>query len=267
MIVESYHDVSGHRLRVLKALERPGVPLLIFNGIGASADMLRPLLSSLESAVLTFDLPGIGASSAGWLPKRMAQLASLAHELIESLGIGRCHIMGISWGGGLAQQFARQFPKQTERLILAATATGHIMLPPSPMVMLKLATPLRYMSASYFRRIAGDIYGGDFRNSPQRTEAHSKQMAPPSLWGYLSQLYALTGWTSVFWLDEIKAPTLVMAGEDDPIVPLANARFLANRLPNARLSTYDCGHLFMLTRLTRVSAEIDEFLLQPTAAY
>ncbi len=260
MIVESYHHVSGHRLRVLKALERAGKPLLIFNGIGASADMLRPLLNSLESPVLTFDLPGTGASPAGLLPNRMKQLASLSRGLLKSLGINRCHIMGISWGGGLAQQFARQFPKVTERLILAATATGHIMLPPSPLVMLKLATPLRYMSASYFRSIAGDIYGGDFRNSPERTEAQARQMTPPSIWGYLSQLYALTGWTSIFWLGEIKAQTLVMAGDDDPIIPLANARLLAKRLPNAQLSIYDCGHLFVLTRLKRACAEINEFL-------
>ena len=173
MIVESYHDVSDYRLRVLKALDRPGKPLLIFNGIGASADMLRPLLNGLESPALTFDLPGIGASPAGLIPKRMHQLASLALELLNSLGIERCHVMGISWGGGLAQQFAHQFPKRTERLILAATATGHIMLPPSPRVMLKLATPLRYLSTRYFRSIAGDIYGGDFRDSPKRTEAHA----------------------------------------------------------------------------------------------
>ncbi|MCZ6853437.1 MAG: alpha/beta fold hydrolase [Gammaproteobacteria bacterium] len=260
MIVESYHDVNGQRIRVLNSLDRPGLPLLIFNGIGASADMLRPLLNSLECPVLTFDLPGVGGSPAGLLPKRMAQLASLAHTLLESFSIERCHIMGISWGGGLAQQFAHQFPEQTQRLILAATATGHIMVPPRLSVMFKLATPLRYLSARYFRSIAGDIYGGDFRDSPKRTETHSRQMTPPSVWGYLSQLYALTGWTSIFWLGEIKAQTLVMAGDDDPIVPLANARLLAHRLPNARLSIYDCGHLFILTRLERARAEIDAFL-------
>ncbi|MCZ6619917.1 MAG: alpha/beta fold hydrolase, partial [Gammaproteobacteria bacterium] len=152
------------------------------------------------------------------------------------------------------------------RLILAATATGHIMVPPSPMVMLKLATPLRYLSARYFRSIAGDIYGGDFRDSPQRREAQVRRMAPPSMWGYFSQLYALTGWTSIFWLGEIKTRTLVMAGDDDPIIPLANARLLANRLPNARLSIYDCGHLFLLTRLNRASTEIDEFLFESTGS-
>ena len=126
----------------------------------------------------------------------------------------------------------------------------------------KIGQPIRNLSKPGDDSIAGDIYGGDFRNSPERTEAQVRQMTPPSIWGYLSQLYALTGWTSIFWLGEIKARTLVMAGDDDPIIPLANARLLAKRLPNAQLSIYDCGHLFMLTRLKRASAEINEFLLE-----
>ncbi|MDH3642362.1 MAG: alpha/beta fold hydrolase, partial [Gammaproteobacteria bacterium] len=154
----------------------------------------------------------------------------------------------------------RQYPLLTERLILAATATGQIMLPPNPAVMLRMATPLRYLSAGYFKRIAGEIYGGDFRRSAARVEQHVRLMAPPSVRGYLSQLYALTGWTSLFWLHEVDVPALVLAGDDDPIIPLANARLLVNRLPNAELTVYDCGHLFILTRLEQVSADINEFL-------
>lgn len=259
-IVESYRDVSGHQLRVLHALERPGTPLLIFNGIGASADMLRPLLQNIHAPVITFDLPGVGASRAAIVPKRMRQIAELARDLIVELGLDCVSVMGISWGGGVAQQFARQYPLHTERLILAATATGQLMLPPNPSVILRMATPLRYLSAGYFKRVAGDIYGGDFRKSTDRVEHHVRLISPPSIWGYLSQLYALAGWTSLFWLHEVRAPALVLAGDDDPIVPLANARVLANRLPDARLNIYDCGHLFVLTRLEQVSADINEFL-------
>jgi poly(3-hydroxyalkanoate) depolymerase len=175
--------------------------------------------------------------------------------------------MGISWGGGLAQEFARKFPNRVERLVLAATSSGHLMVPPNLSVMLKMATPLRYLSAGYFRSIAGQIYGGDFRQDPDRAERHARLMTPPSVWGYLSQIYALTGWTSLFWLHRITAPTLVLAGEDDPIIPLVNARIITARLPNARLSTYDCGHLFVLTRLEAVSAEIDGFLTEGVSDY
>lgn len=261
MIRDRFLGVDGHRLRVVTELDRPGTPLFIFNGIGASAGLLHPLFETLSVPVVTFDLPGIGGSSRSLVPRRMFQFAGLARGLLETLDIDRCHVMGISWGGGLAQQFAWQYPEVTDRLILAATSPGTLMVPPSPSVMLRMATPWRYLSAGYFRRIAGEIYGGDFRRDEVLRERHARRMTPPSIIGYLGQLYALSGWTSLPFLHRIQAPALVMAGEDDPIIPLANARLLARRLPDARLSLYDCGHLFLLTRLDRVCGEIDGFLL------
>ena len=260
MIKDHFRDVDGQQLRVVSALDRPGTPLLIFNGIGASAGLLHPLFETLKVPVITFDLPGVGGSSPSLFPRRLWQFARLAHRLIEDLGITRCHVMGISWGGGLAQQFAFQFPETTDRLVLAATSTGALMIPPKLSVMLRMATPLRYFSARHFRDIAGDIYGGDFRTDEVLREKHARRMTPPTLIGYIGQLYALSGWTSLFWLHRIKAPTLVMAGQDDPIVPLGNARMLERGLPNAELRIFDCGHLFVLTRRKQVCAEIDEFL-------
>jgi poly(3-hydroxyalkanoate) depolymerase len=262
-IEETYSDVAGHRLRILTSLDRPGRPLLIFNGIGASAGLLRPLLLKLKNPALTFDLPGIGGSRQSLVPRRMRNLADLAVDVLDQLGIERCHVMGLSWGGALAQQFAYQHPARTDRLVLAATSTGHMMIPPRPSVLVRMATPLRYLDAGYFRRIAGHIYGGDFRHDPERAARHARLMSPPSIAGYLGQLYALTGWTSLFWLHRVQAPGLVLAGRDDPVIPLANARLLANRLPQATLKTYDCGHLFVLTRLEQVSADIDAFLEAP----
>lgn len=260
VIRDHFRDVDGHRLRVVAELDRPGTPLLIFNGIGASAGLLHPLFVNLSVPVLTFDIPGVGGSRTSLVPRRMWQFARLARKLLADLGIDRCHVMGISWGGGLAQQFAWQFPEVTERLVLAATSTGSVMVPPSLSVIARMATPMRYLSAGHFRRIAGDIYGGDFRKDELLRERHARRMTPPSIVGYLSQLYALSGWTSLLWLHQVRAPALVMAGEDDPIIPFANAKLLHARLPNAELSVFDCGHLFVLTRVERVCSEIDEFL-------
>jgi poly(3-hydroxyalkanoate) depolymerase len=268
MIRDEVRDIDGHRLRVVTELDRSGTPLLIFNGIGASAGILHPLFVNLRVPVLTFDLPGIGGSSTSLLPRRLSQFANLAHRVLDELGIARVHVMGISWGGGLAQQFARQFPDTTDRLVLAATSTGAVMIPPKLTVMARMATPLRYLSAGYFRRIAGDIYGGDFRRDDVLAEHHARRMSPPSVIGYLGQLYALSGWTSLFWLHRIEAPVLIMAGEDDPIIPVANARILHRQIPNAELSLFDCGHLFVLTRIERVCRELDAFLSieeRPTA--
>jgi len=154
---EEIRLVNGNALRVLSTHVDQAPYLLIFNGIGASADLLRPLISALEMSVITFDLPGVGSSPAQFWPRRMHQNADLAQQLLDDLGIEQCHVMGISWGGGLAQEFARRYPGSTQKLILAATSTGHLSLPPSIMVMLHMVTPLRYLSAGYFNRIAGDI--------------------------------------------------------------------------------------------------------------
>ena len=270
-ITHSFRSIGGDRLRI--AATNPagasGPPLLIFNGIGASTELLEPLMRRLTGvATLTFDLPGVGASQPSMLIRRLPGYSQLARDLLDDLGIAKAHVMGVSWGGGLAQQFTRQYPERVERLVLAATSTGHLMVPPRPSVMLRMMTPLRYLSAGYFKAVAGAIYGGDFRNDNVLTERHARRMPPPTIAGYLNQLWALAGWTSVHWLHEIKQPTLVMAGNDDPIVPLVNARLLARLIPNARLDIFDCGHLFLLTRLERSAAALHEFLLtdQPATA-
>jgi len=139
------------------------------------------------------------------------------------------------------------------------------MVPPRPSVILRMATPLRYLSAGYFKRVAGAIYGGDFRTDDALAERYVRRMAPPTVLGYLNQLYALTGWTSVHWLHTLSQPTLVMAGSDDPIVPLVNARLLARLIPDARLEVFDCGHLFLLTRLAQSVETIESFLLNGAA--
>lgn len=263
-IYHSYEIVDGEHLRV--AVTRPAnareTPLLIFNGIGASLDTIEPFMRRITHyRVITFDLPGIGGSDPSRKMRRMPGFAKLATQLLDKLGIYRVNVMGVSWGGGLAQQFALDHKHRCKKLILAATSTGQIMVPPSPVVMLHMATPLRYLSSRYFKRIAGTIYGGDFRNDPGLRDRYTRLMAPPSLIGYLNQLYAMSGWTSVLQLHNIGQPTLVMAGEDDPIVTIRNAHLLCRLIPNATLKVFDCGHLFILTRLAQCVSAIEDFLL------
>ncbi len=260
----SFRDVDGERLHVADTLQ-PGdegrTPLLVFNGIGASTRLLAPLLKRLVAhRVILFDVPGVGASRAALRVRRLPALADLAAELLDQLGIERTNVLGVSWGGGLAQEFAHRHAARCERLVLAATSTGHVMVPPSPLVMLRMATPLRYFSAGYAKAVAASLYGGDLRRDTARVDEHVRRMEPPSWWGYASQLYALAGWTSLPWLHRLAAPTLVMAGRDDPLIPLVNARLLARLIPNAELEIYDCGHLFLLTRLEQVVPRLDRFL-------
>ena len=81
--------------------------------------------------------------------------------------------------------------------------------------------------------------------------------------GYYLQLAAMSGWTSIHWLHRLKMPTLIMAGADDPLIPMVNPRLMHRLMPNAELKVFDCGHLFLLTRNDQAAAAIDEFLDRP----
>jgi len=86
----------------------------------------------------------------------------------------------------------------------------------------------------------------------------------PSLGGYFAQLYAITGWSSVPWLPRLPQRTLVIAGDDDPIVPLANGRILNRLIPDARLHIVrGGGHLFLLERPADIAALVTDFLTAP----
>ncbi len=75
---------------------------------------------------------------------------------------------------------------------------------------------------------------------------------------------AFLGWSSLWWLPTLRQPTLVLAGRDDPLVPLINARILAWLIPGARLEVFDDGHLFLMTGARRVTPMIREFLAAPS---
>lgn len=134
------------------------------------------------------------------------------------------------------------------------------MVPAHPSVLLKMATPRRYLDREHASRIAGDIYGGVFRNDPTVAERTLRHVRFSSRRGYYLQLAAACGWTSLPWLFLLRQPTLVMAGADDPIVPTINARILQWLIPDARLEILDCGHLFLVTLPAQSARIVDAFL-------
>lgn len=179
--------------------ERP--PLLLFNGIGANWKLAKPFIHALnKTAIIIFDVPGIGASPLSSLPYRPSTLARLAAHLVTQLGHRQVDVAGVSWGGGIAQQFAHQHGAICRKLILAATSPGAIMVPGRPSVLWKLATPRRYVDRDYMRLIAPEIYGGAFKHDQELALRHAQSMFGGSSLGYLYQLLAVTGWTSLPWL-------------------------------------------------------------------
>jgi poly(3-hydroxyalkanoate) depolymerase len=236
-------------------------PLLLFNGIGANWQLARPFLDALTSTTaIIFDVPGVGGSPRPLLPYRPSTLARLAAGLVAELAYAEIDVAGLSWGGAIAQQFAHQYPKLCRRLVLAATAPGVTMVPASLSVLRKMATPRRYTDKDYMSKIAADIYGGAFRKDPSLIGQHAAAMHGARKLGYLYQLLAVTGWTSLPWLWSLRQPTLVLMGRDDPLVPPINGRILAGLIPNAELRMIDDGHLFMVTRPAETAALIEAFL-------
>ena len=267
MVDIRYVELDGVRLRT--SIRGVGRPLLLLTGIGASLDLSAPFEHALNAhgvQTIAADAPGTGASTRYRRPRRMPGLARTFELMLDALEYEQVDVLGVSFGGILAQQLAHQAPSRVRRLVLAATGAGVAGLggvPGSPRAMLALATPHRYQSHDNFRRIAGALYGGQARRDPDALLHGS--IAPfsmsPSVRGYIDQLYAISFWSGLPWLWRLPQPTLVLAGDDDPIVPAINGRILAAVIPNAEIEIIrGAGHLFLLERPAEIATLVADFL-------
>ncbi|TQN41163.1 poly(3-hydroxyalkanoate) depolymerase [Blastococcus colisei] len=258
--------VGGRTLRVsVRRGTDAGVPaLLLMNGIGASLEVLQPFVDALDRrrSVIRFDVPGVGGSPRPVVPYNLSTFSPVVSGMLGRLGFDDpVDVLGLSWGGGLAQHFAVQHRRRVRRLVLAATGTGSLMVPADPRVLAKMLTPRRHRDPEYARSIAGEIYGGTMRDDPARAARalHSASRLGPRR-GYYYQLAASTGWSSLPFLRLIRQPTLIVAGNDDPIIPVVNARIMARLIPDARLHLYDGGHIALVTEAGELAPVIEEFL-------
>jgi poly(3-hydroxyalkanoate) depolymerase len=239
--------------------------LLIITGIGAGLELAEPFEEELLArgrATISFDAPGVGGSSAYPRPRRMSGVARTVEAMLTALGHERVDVLGVSMGGLVAQQLAHQAPHRVRRLVLAATAPGVGGVPGSPWVLARLASPRRYREPEHLAKIAGQIYGGRYRRDPAAARHHTDAHLASTSWrGYLGQLYAVTGWSSLPWIWRLPQPTLVLAGGDDPIVPVINAHILTALIPRARAHVAaDLGHLFLLEEPAEMAQLVNDFL-------
>jgi pimeloyl-ACP methyl ester carboxylesterase len=255
-------SIHGRRLRVAKWNDSDqaseSLPLLVFSGIGMNLELLEPLARALAPRrVVSFDMPGIGQSPDPLVPYNAVTMALAASALLDRLGIARVDVLGISWGGGIAQQFALQHRAKAGRLTLAATSAGMMAAPGNLSLLSRLFDPTEYTLGKAFQRNLAMLYNGGGKATPVSLNAAT----PPSPAGILGQLAALAGWTSVPLLPLLDVPTLILAGDEDEVVPPINSRFLHALIPGSEL-TIVCGggHLFMLSHLAEFVAELNRFL-------
>jgi len=237
----------------------------VLNGIGAALDLLDPFVDALpaDREVIRLDPPGIGGSPDVVLPYHLTTFAPVVGDLVTALGHDRVDVLGYSWGGELAQQLAVARPAQVRRLVLVATTTGALSVPARPRVLSRFFLPRWPDDPAAALAVAADLYGGTVRSHPERAAAALESIAGSlhrSRRGYALQLAATVGWTSLPVLRLIRAPTLVVAGDDDPIIPPLNATILGRGIPDARVVHHPGGHLAIVTEAQELAGAVEEFL-------
>ena len=248
-----------------------GPPLLLIPGLGATRVVFAPLIPLLTPwfRVAVYDQRGIGASQVTPGPYTTAQLGADAAAVLDGLGIDRAYILGASFGGMVAQELAIADPHRVDGLVLAATGPGRgrLVQPPSQAASDALLGKGARTPEDAYRIACTVLYSRHFQEeNPEVIEAQIRDRASRPIDGraFKAQLAASRGHDALDRLASITAPTLVMHGGDDEVVPAANAQLLAERIPGARLIVFDgAGHLFFHEEPERTALAVRTFLLPP----
>src|SRR6516225_5374196 len=243
--------------------EGEGAPLLMIMGLGAASALwwrTRPVLAS-RYRTLAFDNRGVGRSDVPPGPYSMVVMASDAAAVLNAAGIERAHIFGLSMGGMIAQEFALQYPESIHSLILGCTAAGgpHAVQADSEVLQ---ALFRRGLSPDEFAESMNPfIYHSS--TSRERTEedmALRRQWYPTDS-GFMAQLQGIIGWEAYSRLPEIAAPTLVLHGDSDRLIPPANGDLIAKRIPGAKLVLIPhASHIFSTDQPATTHREVLKFL-------
>ncbi|MEO0031808.1 MAG: hypothetical protein RIS94_1566 [Pseudomonadota bacterium] len=260
--------VAGRRLRLGQWHAGAGAqtggrearrPLVMLNGIGMNLELLDPVARLMpDRHVISFDMPGIGGSPDPIFPYTIPHIALTLATLLDRLRIESVDLLGISWGGAVAQQFAFQHKARTGKLVLAATsAGGAAMVPGNPAILGPMMDPMEYTVEKTLRRNLAMLYNG---GGTGRVSLNAAK--PPSPVGWACQMTSFATWSSLPFLPLLDVPVMVMADDEDQLVPPANAQFLHNAIPHSRLEMFSGGgHLFMLSQpdgfVTRLRGFLD----------
>jgi 3-oxoadipate enol-lactonase len=240
-----------------------GEPVLLIMGLGWASNMwhrTRPVLIS-RYRTIAFDNRGAGRSDVPSGPYPMATMASDAAAVLDAAGIRSAHLLGASMGGMIAQEFALQFPSRVRSLILACTAPGG----PHAVQAEPEAIQLLFRQEANPRERAEAAVPFIYDPSTRR-EQIDQDLAMLSEWypnpqGYMAQLQGILAWEALSRLPKISAPTLVIHGVNDRLIPVANADLIASRIPGAQLVKIpNASHIFMTDQPAAAHQAILAFL-------
>ena len=241
-----------------------GAPVLLIMGLGYTSAMwhrTRPALAQ-RYRTIAFDNRGVGLSDVPPGPYSVAAMASDAAAVLDAAGIPSAHVFGVSMGGAIAQEFALQYPARTRSLILGCTAPGGSLVVRSERKVADLLMA-RGMTLEQAREaILPYIYDAATPREKIEEDINLRRRWLPSAEGYMAQLQAILAWESYSRIAQITAPTLVIHGKSDALVPPGNGELIAKRIPGAKLVLLEhASHLFLTDQTEEANKEILEFLL------
>jgi 3-oxoadipate enol-lactonase len=244
-----------------------GEPLLLIMGYRGSGymwgdELLDPLSRYFQ--VITFDNRGTGDSDKPNTVYTLPMMAADAAGLLHHLGIPRAHVFGVSMGGMIAQELVLHYPKQVDRLILGCTNCGGPRAILAPMQVLeKLLVAPDMPREEAIRRQWPMMFSADFvKHRPAYLDLLTSRSLdhPTPLYSAIRQAMAVQRFNTYGRLGQIVAPTLVVAGSADMIVPHENSLLLANRIPGATLELLPgAGHAFFWEQPGEVVDLLSEF--------
>ncbi|MDQ2961445.1 MAG: alpha/beta hydrolase [Candidatus Dormibacteraeota bacterium] len=244
-----------------------GPPLLLIPGLGATRVVFDPLLPFLTQhrEVVVYDQRGVGASDITPGPYDTEHLADDAVAVLDGCDISRCAVMGASFGGMVATWLALRHPQRLTSLVLAATSPGysHLVAEPSREASDMLLGKGARTPEEAYRRACAVLYSERFLREHAAfidEQVRERSRRPIAARAFQAQFTASR--THDVWdeLPSIHPRTLVMHGGEDAVMPIANARAMAGRIPGARFIDFvECGHLFFHEEPERTARELLAF--------
>ena len=265
-----YVDVAGLRLHVRDSGAREAPAVILLHGFGASLHTWEPLARALsgEYRVIRFDLPGFGLTgvdpSGDYTDARSVQVLG---ALMDRLGLPRASLIGNSIGGKIAWNFAALHPDRVDKLVLispdgfASPGFEYGKKPHVPAIV-KL---MRYaLPAFMVRQSLAPAYGDPAALTDELVTRYRDLMLAPGVRGaMIARMEQVMLADPVPTLRRIRAPTLLLWGEKDAMIPVTNAADYLKALPDARLVTFPkLGHVPQEEAPDQVSAEVRKFLAE-----
>jgi 3-oxoadipate enol-lactonase len=246
-----------------------GSPLLLIMGLGYASDMwhrTRPVLS-VNYRTIALDNRGVGRSDVPPGPYHISLMASDAAAVLDAAGIESAHVLGVSMGGMIAQELALQYPQRVRSLILGCTTAGG----PTAVRAEKDAAEMLMARGRMSPEQAAEASVPFIYDSTTPRARIDEDLAIRRLWfpraeGYTAQLQGILAWESYSRLPGIAAPTLVIHGESDRLVPSANGKLIAERIPGAKFVMLPrASHIFLTDQTDAAHRAILEFLGEQSA--